>query len=376
MRSVRISEVCKLDRESVPVQPGERYPNVGVLNRGRGLFRKPDLLGSETKYSALYRIHEDQIIYSKLFGWEGAVALVDEEFDGSYVSPEFPTFTLDRGEVWGGYLHHVLGWSGFSDQLSIATTGMGQRRQRVNIDDFECLVLPLPALSEQRRIAAHLDRLALVASTSQSALPHRTVLTRAVKNSVVQEAGGRMHELGDLLAMRTGELVVADARYRMTGVYSFGRGLLNRGVISGSDTKYKTLTTLRSGNVVYSKLGAFENAVAVVDGGFDRSFVSPEFPVFEICAGVNPDFLRAALTTSHFAEALGAATSGVGARQKRVSPNAFLGLEIRLPEVETQERVAEMLRVAQRVDTLMLNATTLAGVLVPAARNKIFSAML
>ena len=38
----------------------------------------------------------DQFVYSKLFAWEGALAVVDSEFDGLFVSQEFPTFTIDR----------------------------------------------------------------------------------------------------------------------------------------------------------------------------------------------------------------------------------------------------------------------------------------
>lgn len=375
MSHVTLGQVCELTRDPVGVEAEKNYQNVGLLNRGRGIFRKPDLQGSETKYSTLYRIRNGQLIYSKLFGWEGAVALVNQEFDGSFVSSEFPTFTLNKQRVLSAYLHHVVGWSGFAEQLSVSTSGLGQRRQRVNVSDFERLKIPLPGLAEQRCIAAHLDRLSLVAKTHNTARPHREALTQAVRNSLVQEGGGRRRALMDFLTLRPGEPVVDDARYRVTGVYSFGRGLLSRGVISGNDTKYKTLTAVRSGDVVYSKLGAFENAVAVVDQRFDGSFVSPEFPVFQPTDDVHPDFLRAALTTTSFAEKLASVSTGVGARQKRVSPGAFLALEMLVPEPKTQERVVEMLRRASRFEHLAQAGQALAEALVPAARNGIFSAM-
>lgn len=372
--SVRIGDLLELQRRPVDIKVDRSYVELGIRSFGRGVFRKPPVVGGELGAKRVFSIRPHDLLVSNVFAWEGAVAVVGPEHETSIGSHRFMSW-IPTHDVDVSYIAHYLLSERGMDQLRQASPGSAGRNRTLSIKNFEAIEVPLPALSGQRRIASHLDQVALVASKNQGAMLHRRALTRAVENSVVQEAVGQRQKLGDLLTMRTGELVVDDSQYRMAGVYSFGRGLLDRGVMSGGDTKYKTLTALRRGNVVYSKLGAFENAVAIVDGNFERSFVSPEFPVFEVCESVNSDFLRAALTTAHFAEALGSATSGVGARQKGVSPNAFLGLEIRLPRVETQERVAEMLRVAQRADLLMLNATVLAEALVPAARNEIFSGM-
>ena len=81
--------------DSIAVDPGVTYPNVGLLSFGRGLFGKPPIDGARTSATTLYRIRAGQFIDSRLFAFEGAYAVVDEHFDGSFVSSEFPTFELD-----------------------------------------------------------------------------------------------------------------------------------------------------------------------------------------------------------------------------------------------------------------------------------------
>lgn len=158
----RLGDIATLARRPVSVKAGETYPNLGLLNRARGVFRKPPLLGSETKYSNLYMVHGGQLIYSKLFGWEGSLAIVPEWADGWFVSSEFPTYDITPDTVDPDYFGQVLRWHGLATQLAAATSGMGQRRQRVQTDQFEELKVPLPDLATQRRIGSELLRLAKV----------------------------------------------------------------------------------------------------------------------------------------------------------------------------------------------------------------------
>ena len=174
----RIGDIAALNRQPVNVKASETYPNLGILNRARGVFRKPPMHGSETKYSTLYMVRAGQLIYSKLFGWEGSVGIVPEWANGWFVSSEFPTFDVRTDVVDLDYFGQVLRWGGLMEQLAAATSGMGQRRQRVQVDQFEALEIPLPDLPTQRRIGVDLLRLAEVedlvgrrASLSAALLP-------------------------------------------------------------------------------------------------------------------------------------------------------------------------------------------------------------
>ncbi|MEV8114684.1 hypothetical protein AB0O69_07340 [Streptomyces xiamenensis] len=140
----------------IAVDPESTYQTAGILNRGRGLFLRPAIMGSETKYPRYNRLREGQFVYSKLFGWEGSLAVVPAEFEGIHVSHEFPTFDIDPTVADVEYMAHLARWSGLHDSLKGQGTGMGSRRQRVNVGRLLATEVPLPSLVEQRRIAQQL----------------------------------------------------------------------------------------------------------------------------------------------------------------------------------------------------------------------------
>lgn len=154
-----VGDFAKPDTKPTRVDVTQQYHNVGLLNRGRGLFKKPPLDGGETKYKQLFQITKDQLIYSKLFGWEGAVSVVPPEYDGHFVSPEFPHFDLDTSVIRPTFMRHLARSDLFQSRLAVATTGMGQRRQRVNVSQFLAVEVHLPSIDQQDKLIPHLDRL-------------------------------------------------------------------------------------------------------------------------------------------------------------------------------------------------------------------------
>jgi hypothetical protein len=184
----RIGGIATLARHPVSVRADAAYPNLGILNRARGVFAKPPMQGSETKYSTLYLVRAGQLIYSKLFGWEGSLGIVPGWADGWFVSSEFPTYDVRTDVVDLDYLGQVLRWSGLSEQLAAATSGMGQRRQRVQIHQFEALEVPMPDLPTQRRIGADLLRLADV----ECVAARRSTLSAALLPAARNEAFARL----------------------------------------------------------------------------------------------------------------------------------------------------------------------------------------
>lgn len=154
---VPLSTALRPSSDFVDVDPDDNYRTAGILNRGRGLFHRPVISGSDTKYPRYNKLHTGQFVYSKLFGWEGSLAVVPAEFEGVHVSHEFPTFDIEPSVADIEYMTHLARWSGLHDALKDKGTGMGSRRQRVNVDRLLATTVPLPSLPEQRHIARQLN---------------------------------------------------------------------------------------------------------------------------------------------------------------------------------------------------------------------------
>lgn len=156
---VTLDRILLRRSDDVPVEATETYRTAGIYSYGRGLFERPVISGSETSYRSYFRLREGQFVYSKLFAWEGAVAVVEPAFDGLFVSSEFPTFDIDPDIARTDYVAALCGWPEFHRAIAGGRSGLGVRRQRVNPDRLLSVEVPLPDLSEQARIVGRLTRL-------------------------------------------------------------------------------------------------------------------------------------------------------------------------------------------------------------------------
>lgn len=152
-----LGDVLTLGLDPVVIEPTATYQTAGILSYGRGLFARPAITGAETSYKQYFRIHRDQVVFSRLFAWEGAAALVTPEFDGYYVSSEFPTLTVDLEKASPAYLGYAMRWPEFHGALAGATRGLGLRRQRVHVEEFLAIEVPLPDIEEQRRTSGRVE---------------------------------------------------------------------------------------------------------------------------------------------------------------------------------------------------------------------------
>jgi type I restriction enzyme, S subunit len=158
MREIPLAEVLSPSSERVRVEADVEYQTAGILSYGRGLFRRPKILGRETKYTTYYPLRGGQFVYSKLFAWEGALAVVPLSFNGLYVSQEFPIFEIDSTKILPQYLERVCKWPNTWERIRAHESGMGGRRKRVHPTRILQVVIPLPAIAEQRRIVDLLAR--------------------------------------------------------------------------------------------------------------------------------------------------------------------------------------------------------------------------
>jgi type I restriction enzyme S subunit len=156
--NVQLGTVLEETHDWVSICPDGRYRTVGIYSYGKGLFHRPVIDGTETRYHRYNRLHVNQFIYSKLFGWEGALAIVGNGFDDLLASHEFPTFNIDQERVDINYFSHVVRWPGLHRKLRDQGTGVGSRRQRVNVGRLLATEIPLPSLPEQRELTILLNR--------------------------------------------------------------------------------------------------------------------------------------------------------------------------------------------------------------------------
>jgi type I restriction enzyme S subunit len=180
---VPLKDVLRVSIDSVPVDPSQTYPIAGVYSFGRGLLSRPPILGSETTYKTLNRLHHDDFVLSQLKGWEGAIAKVTSSYDGWFLSPQFPTFRAIPERLDINYLDWYCKQSKVWEELRSSARGMGARRDSVSPERFLSLKIPLPPLLEQRRIVTRIEELAAKINEARELRQNGTEKAQALINS-------------------------------------------------------------------------------------------------------------------------------------------------------------------------------------------------
>ncbi len=244
------------------------YPNLGILNFGRGVFEKPDIEGMKTSATTLYRVRAGQFIYSRLFAFEGAFALVPPELDGRFVSNEFPTFDIDVSTVTPGYIGWVFRQPHVWTMAASLGVGMGDRRRRVHPEALIKLSIPLPPFAEQELIVTRLDSVVERIAKRAAAVKH-----------VMAELGAMLHAEFHRITLsaptvRFGEVAPLTRRpvttepgavYREIGARAFGRGLFEKPDVKADELTWQQLFRVEQGDLVFSNIKAWEGAFAVAD---------------------------------------------------------------------------------------------------------------
>lgn len=232
--------------------------------------------------------------------------------------------------------------SNFVNQCIAFSTGDG--RQNLNLKDFAKFLVPIPPLPEQKKIAKILATWdEAIATTEQlikkSKAKHKALLQR-LYNKAAQDYGSTPVKLGEV--MSESRIIGSDGKNaKKITIKLYGKGVIpkdEKRAGSESTTYYKR----KAGQFIYSKLDFLNGAFGLIPKELDEFESTLDLPAFDLTDKVNPVWLINLVSRKSFYKSkLGLANGGRKAR--RVNPNDFLKIEITLPSMEEQNKIAQII---------------------------------
>jgi len=340
--TVRLGEVMQHYTKYIEAPEAREYPKLSVKLYGKGVVIDTPADGATLKMKRHQLAKAGQVILSEIWGKKGAIGFVPLEGEDALCTSHFFLFDVREDKLDRRWLKAIFDANYLQEQLDAeakGTTGYAAVRPRILL----ACEIPLPPLTEQRRVVARIVELAAQIHEARTLRQQGVEEAEAlVISNHVQLAGSRKRRLGEILQLDEDAVSVeSKALYPQVGIKSLGGGLFPKSAISGTETTYRTFNRLFAGALVLSQVKGWEGAVAVCPKKLDGWFVSPEYRTFRCIEGeARPGYLAPIVRTEWFWSRLAHATRGVGARRERTRPEQFLNVEIPMPDVRSQ-RVGE-----------------------------------
>lgn len=350
-----LGELMTLDVQAVEVDPESVYPIVGVLNRGRGLLYRPPIAGIETAYPTLNRVRPNQVVYSRLKAFEGAITVVPATDAEAFASGEFPTFTCGPG-LLPSYFALMTTLPAFWSDLQRLSTGMGGRRERVKPAAFLTIEIPAPDVEEQARFV---DLMASVDALTARLVSEMTATDRLLSASrnhlmgvdewPVEPLGRLTTKIGSGATPRGGKAAYVEtgvALIRSQNVHDLN--FVAEGLVHITDAQAAALggATVESHDVLINITGASVNRVCRAPRQVLPARVNQHVAILRCDERyLLPDFLAHLLRRADIKARLDLLAES-GSTRQAITKAQLKSLELPRPSIEVQREILESLGVA------------------------------
>jgi len=359
----------------VDVVPGNSYRTIGVKWWGEGAYERQTIDGSYTAAKKLSLVREGDLIINKIWVRHGSTAIASDAVDGCAASGEFPTFVLDERKVLPRWIHWQTKTRNFwtkCDALSRGTSG----KNRIKPQLFLTIRLPLPPLSEQRRIVDRIDRVAAkiyeAKATQEDIQTTALGMLRATFSRVVD--GAKWLSISEIAPLtRRPVTVQIEGEYPELGVRSFGKGTFHKPILLGSELTWQKLFRIRAGDIVFSNIKAWEGAVAVAGPNDDARVGSHRYLTCVPVSGkATANFVSFFLLSRQGLAELGKASPGSADRNRTLGQKALQRITVPVPSYEEQLWFDSLHAQVEELKTLQAKSTVELDALLPSILDKAF----
>lgn len=389
---VKLGEVLSRTGEIVTPDPSREYSEITVKLWGKGVVERGRVSGASVN-GKRFVAKSGNFIASRIDARNGAMGLVPESLDGALVTNDFPLFEPNRSRLDLAFFGWLTKTKDFVELCLRASEGT-TNRVRLKEDRFLALEIPLPSLTEQRRIVARIEELAAQIHEAQKLRKEAAEEAEAMVRSYTRQAFGETPaaawvRLGEYVSrIENGKSPATEGRpaakdeWAVLKVGAVSFGFFDEQQNKALPPSYKVPANLevKSGDFIMSRANTMElvGACALVRKTRPKLMLSDKSFrfVFDGNRKVLPEYMEQVLRSPALRVQIEAGASGTSPTMKNISKEKVLNLLLPNHTLPEQRRiVAELDALQAEVDGLKrLQAETAAELdaLLPAILDRAF----
>jgi len=372
---VALGELLRRSDETAVLDPEAEYHEVTIKLWGKGVVSRGKVRGGDV-VSVRRFVRTNQLILSKIDARNGAIGLVPPELDGAIVSNDFPSFEFrDPERCDAAFMGWLVRSAPFVELCKAASEG-STNRVRIKEDRFLDQKIAIPLLAEQQAIVARLDALA---EKSRQVEAHLDAVERDAEHLLALRfrdaiADAPMRPMAEVAPLVRRDVVIDPERsYTELGVRSFYKGAFHRRTVPGSDFSWQDLYRVQAGDLIFSNIMAWEQAIAIAQPEDDGCVGNHRMLTCEAKVDIAvPGFLWYYFTTEEGFAKIYAASPGTAARNRTMTAPALMAIEVPMPSLAVQHTFD---RLQAEIAALKAKHTTIRqanAVLIPATLERVF----
>lgn len=185
-----MSKVAPLERRKVEIDVNAEYPELGVRCFGNGTFHKPILNGMDVGTKKLYQMVPGDLVFSNVFAWEGAIAVVKKEDEGRVGSHRFIACLPKSREVTADFLCFYFLTTEGLEKIQAASPGGAGRNRTLGLKKLENIEVPVPDYDKQlwfNQLQSYVEKIKQAQSENATELEALmpSILDKAFKGELV-----------------------------------------------------------------------------------------------------------------------------------------------------------------------------------------------
>ena len=150
-------------------------------------------------------------------------------------------------------------------------------------------------------------------------------------------------ELGELLTKYTDEVNVPHNGYERLGIRSHAKGTFHSYVSEGHELQTGKMYKVAADKFIVNITFGWEHAVAVTDKNDAGKLVSHRFPQYSLSENLYSKFFKYIILDDKFKHHLWLSSPGGAGRNRVLKLNEMLEYKIKIPNVQEQQKIAEVL---------------------------------
>jgi type I restriction enzyme S subunit len=264
--------------------------------------------------------------------------------EGVAVGSSFGAFTTVFRSQFNDFLSYVFNSHLLDYQAGLFLTSTINQLTNATLKDFE---IPFPPIDEQRAIVVFLDRetgrINALLNKQQRMIELLNEMVTSLVLSSIGSANTKEVRLHGAARLMTRPVSQSEGEsYIPIGLFNRGRGLFHKDQREKDEMGDSDFFWIEDGDLIISGQFAWEGAVALASAEDAGCVVSHRYPVLRGIPGTSlTEYLLALLLTTHGNFLLNENSRGAAGRNRPLNINSLLKEKVPLPDMRTQEQIAQ-----------------------------------